>query len=375
MKEKNKIKQELHTIEKTYGNNQRYETEKNILCALKDQELLIPKIIKYQENKIIMERINGISLLEVLLDFEEKQNIKSAVEILEKTAIWFKEYYQLIEEKTGQKLSKGDCSPKNFIVSDGKIWGIDFEEAKEDDREQDVIDFFGYYLSFTPINSKFKQEVIKNTKTFFFQVDNFEEKLKVKAEEININRKLKNYNITCSILSGGKATRMNGKNKGQLKIKEKTFIQIIEEKLDFADKIIMSTANTDSKNQKSDIIKNIGPLGGIYSVLSTVNNDRVLFTPCDMPFIKQETYKKLLYTSYMKNSDIVISKDSEGNLNPLVAVYKNTCINIIKEMIDKKDYKVRNIFPYVKVDTVTVTSEELININSEQEYKKIIGGK
>ena len=78
--------------------------------------------------------------------------------------------------------------------------------------------------------------------------------------------------ICALVLAGGKSSRMNGNNKAFLKYKSSTFIESIISELKDFNKIYISVDNKEKyKNLNYELIEDefeeIGPIGGIYSVL------------------------------------------------------------------------------------------------------------
>ncbi|MFH1317730.1 MAG: molybdenum cofactor guanylyltransferase, partial [Candidatus Omnitrophota bacterium] len=98
--------------------------------------------------------------------------------------------------------------------------------------------------------------------------------------------------ISCAILAGGKNRRM-GKNKAFIEVDG---ISLLKKNIVLLQQIFTEiTIVTNSpkeyisfKNDASiitDKIKDIGPLGGIFSALSTTSKESVFFVACDMPFL------------------------------------------------------------------------------------------
>ncbi|MGL4787227.1 MAG: molybdenum cofactor guanylyltransferase, partial [Cetobacterium sp.] len=94
------------------------------------------------------------------------------------------------------------------------------------------------------------------------------------------------YKKSVILLAGGKGSRLNYVDKSFLEFKGKPFFEIIIEKLEnFSEIIIIS--NSPEKYLKynvkviEDDIKNIGPLGGIFTGLKNALNDECLILSCD----------------------------------------------------------------------------------------------
>ncbi|WP_347923106.1 molybdenum cofactor guanylyltransferase [Pontimicrobium sp. SW4] len=183
-------------------------------------------------------------------------------------------------------------------------------------------------------------------------------------------------NITGIILSGGKSSRM-GTDKATLLLKEKTFIQyIIEAMKPLVKNIIIVSDNPNHDEFKieriEDAIKDAGPLAGIYSGLQYSKTDYNLVVSCDVPLITSEVFR-LLIKNYEKNYD-VIQLMSHQKTMPLTAIYKKTCEQLIKDLLDKSERRVRFAVSQLKTKTITLDdnlASAIININTKEEFDAI----
>ena len=186
---------------------------------------------------------------------------------------------------------------------------------------------------------------------------------------------------------GGKNSRMNGNDKGLLKIKNSTFLEKIQETLNDFSSIYLSINDKFSKKQKQnfenmgfkiieDIYKEIGPLGGIYSSLLNCKEEYLFITACDMPFITKNSIE-VLCNKVDKNTDGVVFYDKNNKLYPLGAIYSKNVLPIIEEMIEKKYYKLsylieKSNFVKINIEKTDIPLKVLSNINTLQEYDLFI---
>ena len=193
--------------------------------------------------------------------------------------------------------------------------------------------------------------------------------------------------IGALILMGGKNSRMNGNDKGLLKIKNSTFLEKIQETLNDFSSIYLSINDKFSKEQKQnfenmgfkiieDIYKEIGPLGGIYSSLLNCKEEYLFITACDMPFITKNSIE-VLCNKVDKNTDGVVFYDKNNKLYPLGAIYSKNVLPIIEEMIEKKYYKLsylieKSNFVKINIEKTDIPLKVLSNINTLQEYDLFI---
>lgn len=120
--------------------------------------ILVPKILAYRKPYIIMERIEGLNLCDILNeDLENMMGNGSYLtkkEIFEKLADWLKYYHETnIVAETGDQIlvrNKGDLRLKNFIFHEKEIYGIDFENVHEGIPENDIAEIIISIITTSP---------------------------------------------------------------------------------------------------------------------------------------------------------------------------------------------------------------------------------
>jgi molybdopterin-guanine dinucleotide biosynthesis protein A len=188
-------------------------------------------------------------------------------------------------------------------------------------------------------------------------------------------------NATGIILAGGKGSRIN-KNKSLIMLPDgKTLLHKCVNSLSkVLTKIVIVT------NQKElypdydarvveDLIKDKGPLGGIFTGLSYSTTHCNFVIGCDMPFPQTRLIELLLQEC--DDYDVVIP-ETGGEVEPLFAVYSKNCLPVISDHLRKGDLKIRNIFEKLKVrmirekeiDQVDPQHLSFFNINTAEDLKR-----
>jgi len=177
--------------------------------------------------------------------------------------------------------------------------------------------------------------------------------------------------VTGIILAGGQSSRM-GTDKAFIKLGNKTLIQHSIDKLkEFCNEIIISS----NKNFKTeypivhDEIKNIGPVGGIISCLSYSSNDINIVLSCDMPFITEMVFRRLI-----QNQGEMVTVPTIDGKNPesLCAIYKKPVLTLLKKEVLKQNYKLQKIIggiPHRVIDLSDI-NHQFLNINHPHDLKK-----
>jgi len=187
--------------------------------------------------------------------------------------------------------------------------------------------------------------------------------------------------ITGVILAGGMSTRY-GENKAFLQIGGVRLIERIAEEMKgiFHQVILVTNQKRDFGYLKlpivEDLVKGLGPIGGIYTGLSAISEQAAFFVACDMP---------LLYTGLIRYMvEIMDAYEAVVPLvgkwvEPLHAVYARSCLTAIKTLIDEKSYPVRLFYDrvhvrYVREDEIRrfcSPEEAFLNINTPEEFYRI----
>ena len=165
--------------------------------------------------------------------------------------------------------------------------------------------------------------------------------------------------ITGIILAGGKSSRM-GSDKGFLKLNGYTFMShIIKVIKPIVGNIILVNNNSDYDEfghiRVEDIIKNAGPLAGLYSGLYHSETENNLVLSCDVPLINRTVLNQLV--EGFDNGFDVIQLQSQNKTMPLIALYKKQCLHKCLELLDKGEKRLRIAVEQLKTKTITLDSE------------------
>lgn len=187
--------------------------------------------------------------------------------------------------------------------------------------------------------------------------------------------------MTGIILSGGKNTRM-GTNKAFLKIENERLIdrtvRIFKEI--FKEVILVTNSPTDYLDQDieivTDIFKDKGALGAIYTGLFYASYGHAFVSACDMPFLNKHFIEYMMdHTLYY---DIVVPYTTDG-LQPLHAIYAQKCLPRIEKLITMDKLKITGFYGRLKIFRVTddiiksfdPAKKMFFNLNSKEDLKLI----
>lgn len=189
--------------------------------------------------------------------------------------------------------------------------------------------------------------------------------------------------ISCAILAGGKASRMNGENKALLRVGEKSNLErILSFSADYFNEIFI-IANDSSKFKGydiaiySDIFRNVGPLGGIHSALLHSRTDNVFFLPCDMPFISEYIVKKEIEFYFKTECEVIIPRTGKF-IEPLHSIFSKNLLSGLEDHIKSTDnYAIRHFFDKTRVFYWDIEDSEdnkkaFFNINTHHDLENAI---
>ena len=174
------------------------------------------------------------------------------------------------------------------------------------------------------------------------------------------------------ILCGGKSKRM-GTDKALLEIDGTSMIKRLYSFLSpLFDQVIVSVgfdANLSLPEIKvvKDIEREQGPLMGIYSALRASVTSINFVIACDIPEINVTLLYKLLAGS--EDNEIAVPSFTEGQYEPLFAVYKKSVTNVAKKILDMHKRKVASLYPECKTAVLPVPDNSwYINLNTPGDY-------
>ncbi|MBK7130765.1 MAG: molybdenum cofactor guanylyltransferase [Crocinitomicaceae bacterium] len=181
------------------------------------------------------------------------------------------------------------------------------------------------------------------------------------------------HQVGVILLAGGKSSRM-GQDKGLMNLDNKPMIShVLEQAQKISDHILL-VANDDAYSQFGypvfkDDYHELGPMAGIYTGLRNSGYEYNLVLSCDIPFIHQGVLEFLVESC--QGNDITVA-EFQGKLHPLTAVYRKSCLDVLKKNIEQHKLKLVSVFDELKVrcvDMADFSPENFRNINSLDDLK------
>jgi molybdenum cofactor guanylyltransferase len=187
--------------------------------------------------------------------------------------------------------------------------------------------------------------------------------------------------MTGVILAGGQSRRM-GQDKCLLKLKGKELILYAASILEpNCDKIIISSNNTNYSCFGYPVIPDLyslrGPLGGIVSVMKSLDSNIFAFIPCDMPFVPPELFVFLVENKQGKQAVVPVFN---GEAEPLVMIIDKTVLPVAEKFLKAGNYKILNFLNSINTKFVEIDAsaqffsfDMFVNINTPEDYARLQG--
>jgi molybdopterin-guanine dinucleotide biosynthesis protein A len=127
-----------------------------------------------------------------------------------------------------------------------------------------------------------------------------------------------------------------------------------------------------------DLHEHRGPLGGIHTALRYCRaNESALILACDLPFITTEFLSFLCDLHQQTDpQSITVPLDQSNQLQPLAAIYNQSCEGTVEQMLAATELKVDRLYARVPARLVNFvefahlpdTGRFFVNINTPEEF-------
>jgi molybdenum cofactor guanylyltransferase len=153
--------------------------------------------------------------------------------------------------------------------------------------------------------------------------------------------------ISAIILSGGRATRMDGVDKGLVLLQNKPLIQHVIRRLKPQVNEILINANREITQYQAfgypvpqdENEEFIGPLAGFSLGLLHAKHDYVLTVPCDSPLLPLDLAQRLYASLQQSRTDIAVASSDE-NVHPVFCLMKKSVLPSLTDYLASGERKV-----------------------------------
>jgi len=166
-----------------------------------------------------------------------------------------------------------------------------------------------------------------------------------------LQKKVLIRDVTGVILAGGKSSRF-GINKAFSEINGSRLIDIVAGLLtSIFTRTVLITNSPEEYSYlglpiRKDLIRGLGPIGGILTGLEDIRDEAGFFIACDMPFVSEDLIRYIV--SVRGEFDAVVPK-IDWKIEPLHALYRKSCLPVIRELIASGVYQTIKAFERLDV--------------------------
>lgn len=186
--------------------------------------------------------------------------------------------------------------------------------------------------------------------------------------------------VSSIILSGGRATRMNGVDKGLVLLQNKPLVQHVITRLTSQVDEILINANREITTYQAfgypvllDETDNfLGPLAGFLLGLKHAKHEYVLSVPCDSPLLPLDLAERLYKSMAESNADIAVAT-SDGDTHPVFCLMKKSVLPSLQAFLENGERKVsawQKSQQYVEVD-FSDCPDCFVNLNTLEDLKAL----
>jgi hypothetical protein len=115
-----------------------FEIERDALLLACEKKLKVPSVLAVQNGVILMDHVDGVPLVDVINDRFDLSPVDTLAQ-----------WYYSFHRETGHV--KGDPRLRNFLYSNGTIYGIDFEEYRYAHWMEDIGGIAASFLDTRPV--------------------------------------------------------------------------------------------------------------------------------------------------------------------------------------------------------------------------------
>ena len=189
-------------------------------------------------------------------------------------------------------------------------------------------------------------------------------------------KKISKNEITVVILAGGKASRMDGEDKGLIVFRELPLIAHVVNVIKPKVSQILISANRNLKEYANfgkvirDDLKGFqGPLAGISKALKVCSTPYLLVLPCDSPFIDAALIDSLIEKMDVSKADICVAHDG-SIMHATFALMKTKLEKSLEDFLEEGGRKMAHWYRQQSIERIDVSShlEVLTNINRPEDF-------
>lgn len=185
------------------------------------------------------------------------------------------------------------------------------------------------------------------------------------------------------MLAGGQSRRL-GRDKALLPWQGRTLIEhIVAQLKELSDDVLVITGTERRYCELLDVpifadeIKNIGPMGGLYTGLTHARSEYSLVVACDMPLLTRAIID--LLRSELDSSVRAVVPEVQGHRVPTLAIYHKECLAVIERLLTRGitalqallDSAPTKVIPETQLRIIDPELRAFTNLNTLEDWEKL----
>lgn len=182
--------------------------------------------------------------------------------------------------------------------------------------------------------------------------------------------------ITGIILAGGRARRMDERDKGLIDLEGRPLIEYAINALSPQVEQLMINANRNIKSYgefgfpviSDQITGFLGPLAGMAAAIQSCDTDYILSVPCDTPWVPKDLADRMLKAIEHDQADICIADDGE-RMHPVFALINKNRLSSLTAYLSSGERAVHRWCKQQKMAIADFSDQPnaFINVNTPEE--------
>jgi molybdenum cofactor guanylyltransferase len=175
------------------------------------------------------------------------------------------------------------------------------------------------------------------------------------------------------VLTGGRSSRM-GRDKALLPWGARTLVENIAQIIhDVTGRVCLIGHPERYRHLPYPAIEDrhpdLGPISGLETALNVTTMDWNLVLSCDVANLKREWLEALISAADCRLLCAAV-QDSEGNLQPLCAIYHRDCLHEVSRTLDQRELRLMDLLNLLKPRAVPVDGL-ILNLNTPEQFQAI----
>jgi molybdopterin-guanine dinucleotide biosynthesis protein A len=186
--------------------------------------------------------------------------------------------------------------------------------------------------------------------------------------------------VTAAILAGGRATRMDGRDKGLVELAGRPMIEYVIDALASQTAAILINANRNPDRYARYGYAVVadedggfhGPLAGMAACMNAASTPLVVTAPCDSPFVPGDLVQRLLQRLRTDGAEICVAHDGQ-RLQPVFCLLHTRLLDSVRTFLAADGRKIDAWFPQHRLAICDFSDQSaaFLNINTPGDLERI----